>query len=975
MKSFILSIAALLCGSSALIAQTPVGAFFAFQDAASQSAANGSGTYSTAVNVENFPGIPTFSGTGLIAAGLGSFANNFTAYDSSVWTGAKCAGWNAKTTANRTWQITFNSTGVENLTTRFNYRLNGVTTNGGTPVTALAAFDYKVGSGAWVAVPGAALALTNNTSYNNEWTANLSSVSAINNQTEVTLRWSFPAFDTTSSDTFVRLDNLQITGIFNTSPPALAWVTASQLVKARVDSSYSRNLVVSGGTAPYTYAVKSGSILPAGLSLGSGGNLTGTPTSAGSYQFTITATDSSAPPITSDRQFSLEVSRARALPEGNYNVLFVAFDDLKANFGPFLTPELAAAMPKPVTPHLESLSSTGMAFTRAYCQQAVCWASRASLMTGCRPDTTKIWDQNEAQAFDFRDTMPGIITLPQHFANRGYNVAGYGKIYDYRGTPSNLDESRSWPGGMNVFSSPRNFYEDGHWQAEQSAPSNSKSKLFATDMGETNHWVTPSRPVNKNTDYADGIMTTNAITKLNTYAGNYTSSNKPFFLAVGYVKPHLPFTAPKQFWDLYDPAQINLTDYTGTRTFPTGTLPFTGSNFEISSYGDIGTNTVTDPNEARRLIHGYLAATSFVDDQLGRVLAALNANPTVAANTIIVVWGDHGWHLGDHNGFWAKHSCYENAARSPLIFRAPGMAALGTAGKTCQSPVEFVDIYPTLVDLASQPSPAQPAGLEMQGKSLLPLLEDPEQPWKKAAFTQYQRNINGSGITNSGNGMGYSIRTSRYRYTEWWRTQSTIDANGNSSDRHIKLFTAPEYRELYDMINDPNETVNLAANPTHASTVTELTAALAGGNGWETTAVSPPANFPTDFPTWQANHVEPGYPIGLLAEAMDPDGDGLMNLREYAHGTNPFSPNADPAWSEVTGTPGAQFLSLVFPMVGSRTDVTTSATTSAQLSGWTTTGVINENLGQQANRTWWRSKISMSGAAPAKGFLRLEIEN
>jgi arylsulfatase A-like enzyme len=869
--------AALLCTSVASMAQTPVGAYFSFQNAASQSSANGQGTYSTAVSVENFIGTPAFSGTGLIGGGLGSFASSFTAYDTSVWTGARGVGWNARNVSSRTWQVTLNTTGTENLAARFNYRLNGSTTNGGTPVAALAAFEYKIGSGPWVSVPGASLALVNNNSYNNIWSANLTPVSALNNQPEITLRWSLPTLDQTGTDLYGNLDNLQITG------------------------------------TSFTHA------------------------------------------------------RPRVLPVGNYNVLFVAFDDLKANFGPFMTPELTAAMPKAVTPNLDTLASTGMAFTRAYCQQAVCWASRASLLTGARPDTTKIWDDGP----NLRDTMPGIITLPQHFANRGYNVAGYGKIFDPRSTPANQDATLSWPDGFADRNASRVYYEDGKWQHERDTGSKNS---FATDIAQTNFWVTPNRPVNPNTDYSDGLIATDAINKLNSFAAAYSTTGTPFFLAVGFKKPHLPFNAPKNFWDLHNPAEINLTGYTGTRTFPTGGAGFTGANYEITVYNeDIKANTITDVSLARQLIHGYLAATSFADYQLGRVLTALNANPTVAANTIIVAWGDHGWHLGDHNGFWAKHSNYEQAARAPLIVRAPGMSTIGTAGKVCDTPVEFVDIYPTLVDLASQPLPAQPAGLELQGSSLRPLMEDPEQPWKKAAFTQYQRFISGSVTPRSGNGMGYSIRTRRYRYTEWWRTQSNT-VNGEIVNRDVKLYTTPEFVELYDMLNDPNETVNQATNPAFSTQRAELSAALAGGNGWETAAVAPPEIYPIDFSSWQSSHVEPGYPPSLLDAAKDPDGDGVINLREYAHGTNPLSPGTDPNWPEVTGTQGARFLSLVFPLVGARADVTTAAKTTSNLSAWTTTGVVNENIGQESNRTWWRSKIPMSGTAPAKGFLRLEVE-
>ena len=858
---------ALVCFAPALPAQTTVGAFFSFQNAASQSAANGEGTYSLAVSVENFAGTPTFSGTSLIGGGQGSFISSFIAYDASVWTGARSAGWNAKVAGTRTWQVVLNTTGVENLSARFNYRLNGVTANGGSLVTALTAFEYRIGNGPWVSVPGAPLALVNNNSYSNVWSANLGAVTAINNQPEITLRWSLPTFDQFAGDKFGNFDNLQITGL------------------------------------------------------------------------------------------SFGLGRPRILPRGNYNVLFVAFDDLKANFGPFMTPEIREVMPSAVTPNLDSLSATGMAFTRAYCQQAVCWASRASLLTGCRPDTTKNW-LDDAK---FRDNMPGIITLPQYFANRGYSVAGYGKIFDPRSTPANQDQVLSWPDGFADRGAARTYYEDGKWQHERDTGNND----YATDVGVTNFWVTPNRPVNPNTDYSDGLIATDAINKLNTFATSYVTTGKPFFLAVGFKRPHLPFNAPKNFWDLYDPSKINLAGYTGTRTFPTGTPGFTGANFEITVYNeDIPDKTVNDVNVARQLIHGYLAASSFADYQLGRVLTALNANPTVAANTIIVAWGDHGWHLGDHNGFWSKHSNYEQATRVPLIFRAPGMTTIGTAGKVCDAPVEFVDIYPTLVDLASQPIPPQPSGLEFQGSSLRPLMEDPEQPWKKGAFSQYQRYI--SGTSRSGDGMGYSIRTKRFRYTEWWRT-------GVGLDRDVKLFSTPEVVELYDMLNDPKETVNQANNPAFAAYRTELSAALAGGNGWSTPSVEIPSSFPATYASWQASHVEPGYALSHFAATLDPDGDGLVNAREYVHGTNPLSPTSDPTGLEVSGTPGAQFLSLIFPRVATRIDVSLSAKTSTDLINWTTMGVINEIISEEANRTWWRSKVPVGESASEKDFLRLEF--
>ncbi|MFZ9937103.1 MAG: sulfatase, partial [Luteolibacter sp.] len=628
--------------------------------------------------------------------------------------------------------------------------------------------------------------------------------------------------------------------------------------------------------------------------------------------------------------------RPRYLPTGNYNVLCLAVDDLKANFGPFVTPELAAAMPRPVTPHLDTLAGSGMSFTRAYCQQAVCWASRISLMTGCRPDTTKIWDDGP----NFRDTMPGVIALPQHFADQGYQVAGYGKIYDTRSTPPNQDEALSWPDG---FGSPgvsytnsgsvHNFYQDGHWQAEQAVAEGSDSRrtLFSTDAGVTNHWVTPSRPVDPDLDYVDGMIAGEGVAKLNQLAADYLANGTRFFLGVGFQKPHLPFTCPKSFWDLYDPAEINLNGYTGTQAVPTGSLPFTKTSYEVWSYQDLPASPPINATDARRLIHGYLAATSFADYQIGRVMSALEA-AGVADNTIVVVWGDHGWQLGDHNGFWAKHSCFENATRSPLIIRAPGMDGLGTSGAVCDSPVEFVDVFPTLVDLAGIPDPAQPAGLEAEGVSLRALLEDPAQPWKRAAFSQYQRSISGSGITNPGQGMGYTLRTARFRYTEWWRTATNTQSNGGYTDRDVKLFASPELVELYDYREDPGETVNLAGNPAYASIRAELAVMLAGGNGWNTTGMVPPVNYPVQYGPWSDAHATPGInPAANLAPGADPDNDQIANLLEYKMGRHPLWPDDDAIISGTEDDGGTDYFAMWFDSVPSRNDVSMDAETSTTL--------------------------------------------
>lgn len=365
MKRYAILLVVLLLATPTILAQSTAGAFFSFQTSPTDSPA----TYSAAVSASTFPGTPVFSATG---SGLGTFdsiagTSNFTAFNGSVWVPGKTVSWNgAVGSTNNRWQVTLNTTDLKQLTARFNYRLNNVK-NSGVLVTSLAGFEYQIGNGAFLPVPGVSLALTNNTSSSNVWSASLSGLAGVENKSAVTLRWTLPDLDLIAS-TAVRVDNLQITG------------------------------------TPTTY-----------------------------------------------------------LPTGNYNVLFIALDDLKANFGAFNTPLLASQMPVPVTPNLDSLAATGMSFTRAYCQQAVCWASRTSLLTGVRPDTTKIWDAGP----QFRTTMPGVITLPQHFANQGYSSSRHGKIFDPRSTPTGQDAALSWPNGSSDYGSltgdARNFYESGQF--------------------------------------------------------------------------------------------------------------------------------------------------------------------------------------------------------------------------------------------------------------------------------------------------------------------------------------------------------------------------------------------------------------------------------------------------------------------------------------------------------------------------------
>jgi arylsulfatase A-like enzyme len=282
--------------------------------------------------------------------------------------------------------------------------------------------------------------------------------------------------------------------------------------------------------------------------------------------------------------------------------------------------------------------------------------------------------------------------------------------------------------------------------------------------------------------------------------------NQPFFLAVGFAKPHLPFVAPKRYWDLYDPAKIELAS---NPFHPKGAPEYAiMPGGELRSYHGIPKGSIPD-DLARQLKHGYYAAISYMDAQLGRVLDELEKQG-LAQNTIVVLWGDHGWKLGEHEA-WCKHSNCENDTNAPLLLTVPGMKQ---AGAKTRGLVEFVDIYPTLCELANLPLPAH-----LEGTSFKPLLDDPEKPWKRAAFSQYPRK------TPDGNLMGYSMRTDRYRFTAW--------TDRDDSSRILAT-------ELYDHAVDPQENVNIAPKPESQSLVKELQSQWR--QGWQNAVPVPAAD-------------------------------------------------------------------------------------------------------------------------------------
>ena len=457
--------------------------------------------------------------------------------------------------------------------------------------------------------------------------------------------------------------------------------------------------------------------------------------------------------------------------EKRMNVLFIAVDDLR--------PQLACyGQSQMKTPNIDALAKRGLLFNRAYVQQAVCSPSRTVLMTGRRPDTTKIYDLET----HFRTTIPDVVTLPQHFKNAGYHSQGFGKIYH-----GGLDDKSSWsvphtsPAGPAYASSEINRRVAERRKQQRDAGTNRErpEKGPPWEMAD----------VNDDEALPDGKTARAAIKALNEI------KDKPFFLAVGFVKPHLPFVAPKKYFDLYPTAQIELPK---NDQRPEGISKHAVTNFgELRGYE--GMPKDPDPitaDQARELIRGYYATVSYTDAQVGRVVAELD-RLGLRDNTIIVLWGDHGWHLGEQ-GQWCKHTNFENATRNALIVSVPGADA--KPGAKTDALVETVDLYPTLCELAGLP---KPEGLE--GTSFVPLLADPSRPWKPAAFSQYPR--------ERGKVMGYSIRTDRYRYTEW-------------QDVATKK---PLARELYEHETDAAETVNLAAKEDQAAVVKKLSEQLNAG--------------------------------------------------------------------------------------------------------------------------------------------------
>lgn len=466
------------------------------------------------------------------------------------------------------------------------------------------------------------------------------------------------------------------------------------------------------------------------------------------------------------------------------NILFIAVDDLK----PLLSNYGESQMH---TPNFERLAKMGVTFTNAHVQYAVCGPSRASVMTGVYPDHTKVWDLHT----DFRKSAPDIISMPEYLISQGYETHGIGKIY-HKGSASEGHDAKSW---SMPWVQPDDFdpkYGDPMFGYYQNPETKRKMQKIIDDFeakGKTKknyrgYVFDRFKPSTEHADvsdeaYQDGAYAKDALKKLEIL----NNGTKPFFFAVGFQKPHLPFIAPQKYWDLYDRDKIKLAEF---QKLAKNTPRIAYHNFgELRSYSDIDDNLdvgdIIDEAKQRELVHGYMAAVSYIDAQLGKLLDKLD-ELGITENTVIVLWGDHGFHLGDHTE-WCKHSNFEQATRIPLMFAGPGVA------KNIRSdqPVELLDVFPTLFELANVKKSSQ-----AEGVSLVPLLDgdDSTSLNKHYAASQYGR---GAGKSK----MGYTIRTDKYRYTEWH------DNDYRSYDEYDEDNIIG--KELYDYVKDPNETESM----------------------------------------------------------------------------------------------------------------------------------------------------------------------
>ncbi|QDU38036.1 Arylsulfatase [Maioricimonas rarisocia] len=449
----------------------------------------------------------------------------------------------------------------------------------------------------------------------------------------------------------------------------------------------------------------------------------------------------------------LMVARTAAADSDRPNVLFIAVDDLRPQLRCYGEPQM-------VSPNIDRLAASGVLFERAYCMVPTCGASRASLMTGLRPSPRRFVNYLTRAEKD----APGITTMNTHFRTNGYETASIGKVFHHSDDSASGWSTPAWRPRTSIsYHVPEN--QTLHRQRRQEKRRRGRGPAFeAADAPDS--------------VYPDGRVAAQAIAELK----RLSEEESPFFLAVGFFKPHLPFVCPQKYWDLYDRDAIRLPEtYHRPQGAPDVALHTSG---ELRAYAGIPAKGPVSDETAINLIHGYYACVSFTDAQVGKLLDTLD-ELGLAEDTIVVLWGDHGWNLGEHE-LWCKHSCFETSMRIPLIVRAPGIAG---GGRT-EALTETIDLYPTLCELAGLPLPEH-----LQGESLVARLKNPAGNWEDTAVGRYK--------------TGDTIRNDRYRFSEY------LDRNGKRQGRM-----------LYDHETDPGEDTNIVRQTDAAETVESLTEQL-----------------------------------------------------------------------------------------------------------------------------------------------------
>ena len=498
------------------------------------------------------------------------------------------------------------------------------------------------------------------------------------------------------------------------------------------------------------------------------------------------------------------------------NILFIAVDDLKPILGCYGNTLIK-------TPNIDRLAKISTVFNKNYCQQAICGPTRASIMTGTRPDVTQVWNLTT----QMRDVNPDLVTLPQYLITQGYETSGIGKIYHPSSAIGGVDPV-SW-------SIPYLKSKESDFPAEFGSPANGQYQLQETKARMTPEIIAERKQQSKDlaandenpksikgpsvecidvpdNAYQDGVnalLAKEQIIKL-------SKGDKPFFIAVGFSKPHLPFVSPKKYWDLYKREDMPIASF--QEHSKNGPLIAYHQSGELRNYLDIP-EFATLPSDSLRiglklekqkeLIHGYYAAVSYLDAQVGVLLNTLESLGTLN-NTVIVLWGDHGWHLGDHD-LWHKHTNFEEATRAPLIIAGPGIKS----GKT-NSLSEFVDVFPTICDLAGVPIPNK-----LDGLSLKPLMLNNNAKVNDYSISQYPRKLKKlemikKGYTDS-KMMGYSLRTDKYRFTIWMNNFTSKQPFNES-----QVYAS----EMYDYVKDPLEKVNVVNDKDYATISKELKAKM-----------------------------------------------------------------------------------------------------------------------------------------------------